>query len=440
MSYMDDLRNDSPLWIEWEDDDLNLESIFHQDPSDAIEEKTQFVCPVALNQLMTGKTLTPVKDKKPKPSQLLSRQMLSLIKCTIDENYTEGTLQLVSDFFKSGCHPPKNLTIHLLDILLNPKSVPYHCVCSFNQLMKIQRHHMADRDTVPWSWDLLDSVMNNEDPAKMLRSEVVRMFLDYVLQTLTDNYMEKRTDSDLCNSIAKATLSCERHFGHVRDVIKWIFAAIVKSPESEDKIEAAKESDEKMRIVSSLQGMLALALDVDQCPALISSKLCQELFNTLITCMPRRAHRMMFLESLQSQPLRCKLLEQLLEYSCPVKVCLPMSLSLLLHFLQNCTPIPDLKGGAEKWRDWEELLQLLWMLLLSYNKTMKGYLSTSASECSNLSSNMIFKKEDRLTKASVCEGVDTFRSRSRHDLDNAPFHVEESLSYLMEYLLAACQE
>lgn len=47
------------------------------------------------------------------------------------------------------------------------------------------------------------------------------------------------------------------------------------------------------------------------------------------------------LESLQSKLLRCKLLEHLLDYACPVKIALPMSLSLLLHFMKNCTLTPD---------------------------------------------------------------------------------------------------
>lgn len=51
--------------------------------------------------------------------------------------------------------------------------------------------------------------------------------------------------------------------------------------------------------------------------------------------------RMLLLESLQSKLLRCKLLEHLLDYACPLKISLPMSLSLLLHFLKNCTLAPD---------------------------------------------------------------------------------------------------
>lgn len=36
--------------------------------------------------------------------------------------------------------------------------------------------------------------------------------------------------------------------------------------------------------------------------------------------------------------------------------------------IHNCF----LQDGNERWRRWEELVHLLWMLLLSYNKAMKG--------------------------------------------------------------------
>lgn len=52
-------------------------------------------------------------------------------------------------------------------------------------------------------------------------------------------------------------------------------------------------------------------------------------------------HRMLLLESLQSKLMRYKLLEHLLDYACPQKISVPMSLSLLLHFLKNCTLAPD---------------------------------------------------------------------------------------------------
>lgn len=47
------------------------------------------------------------------------------------------------------------------------------------------------------------------------------------------------------------------------------------------------------------------------------------------------------LETLESRLLRCKLIEHLLHHASPQKTPLPMSLSLLLHFLHNATLPPD---------------------------------------------------------------------------------------------------
>lgn len=44
-----------------------------------------------------------------------------------------------------------------------------------------------------------------------------------------------------------------------------------------------------------------------------------------------------------------------------------------------------LQDGTEKWRRWEELVHLLWMLLLSYNKAMKGeMLVNTRTLCSSI--------------------------------------------------------
>ena len=64
-------------------------------------------------------------------------------------------------------------------------------------------------------------------------------------------------------------------------------------------------------------------------------------FSKLLSTNVFLTPRMLLLESLQSKLLRCKLVEHLLDYTCPVKTSLPMSLSLLLHFMKNCTLAPD---------------------------------------------------------------------------------------------------
>ncbi|XP_037315930.2 uncharacterized protein simc1 isoform X1 [Pungitius pungitius] len=436
-TYRENLGIDSPLlWRDGSDvEHMNEDGTFDMDFRVASRKDKQFVCPVTLREIMSGRlqVLLDEEEKLGAP-EVLCRQSLSLVYSTIDENYPEGTLQLLSDLLQPGHYPPRDITCHLLRGILLDLQCPYHlCVQAFNLLMRTQRHHIADKSAVPWDWELLASVMADQRNS----CEVVRMLLDYVVQTLEDDFQAKRSISALHNSIAKATLSCDEQFPRVREVIKWLFSAIMKSTEQKETREAARKRDELIRMVSIFQRMLSLALEVDRSPALNSAKLSQELFHMLISGIPLRAHRTLLLESLQSKLLRCKLLEHLLDYACPLKTPLPMSLSLLLHFLKYCTLAPDPSDGTERWQRWEELVHLLWMLLLSYNKAMKGYLCNSVSEQRG---NLVYKPDDMISKLAIRDAVEAFLSRSQADLGQAlPLHVEESLTYLQEHLLDVCQ-
>ncbi|KAL3044925.1 hypothetical protein OYC64_013238 [Pagothenia borchgrevinki] len=432
------------IWQEGSDgDEVNKESRFDLDFRAASREDRHFVCPIALRKIMSGhaQVLPDEEDEGFGAPEVLCRQSLGVVYTTIEENLTECTLQHLSDLLQPGYYPPKDITSHLLRGVLLDHQCPYHrCVQSFNLLMRTQRHHIADKTSAPWDWELLTSVMANQDCIQRHRSEVVRMLLDYVVQTLEDDFQAKQSISTLHHSIAKTTLSCDEQFPRVREIIKWLFAAIRKSTEPGESREAARERDEQIRMVSTFQRMLTLALEVDRSPALTSVKLSQELFHILISNTPLRAHRMLLLESLQSKLLRCKLLEHLLDYSCPLKITLPMSLSLLLHFLKHCTLAPDTSDGTERWQRWEELVHLLWMLLLSYNKAMKGYLSNSISEQRGRVGNLVYRPDDMVSKPAICDAMQAFRSRSQADVGQTlPLHVEESLTYLQDHLLDVCQ-
>ncbi|XP_063733045.1 SUMO-interacting motif-containing protein 1 [Eleginops maclovinus] len=437
----------SPGCFIWEGgsdgDEVNKESRFDMDFRAASREDRRFVCPIALRKRMSGhsQALPDEEDEGFGTPEVLCRHSLSVVYATIDEKLVDGTLQLLSNLIQPGYYPPKDITSHLLRGVLLDQQCQYHlCVQAFNLLMRTQRHHMADKTSAPWDWELLTSVMANQDHIQRHLSEVVRMFLDYVVQTLEDDFQAKCSISALHHSIAKATLSCDEQFPHVREIIKWLFAAIKKSTEPGESKEAAREKDEQIRIVFMFQRMLTLALEVDRSPAQNSAKLSQELFHILISNTPLRAQRMLLLESLQSRLLRYKLLELLLDYSCPVKIQLPMSLSLLLHFLKHCTLAPDPSDGTERWQRWKELVQLLWMLLLSYNKTMIGYLSNSVSEQKGKVGNLIYRPDDIVSKPAICEAMEAFRSRSQADLGQTlPLHVEESLAYLQDRLLDFCR-
>uniref|UniRef100_A0A3B4A9F1 Uncharacterized protein n=1 Tax=Periophthalmus magnuspinnatus TaxID=409849 RepID=A0A3B4A9F1_9GOBI len=282
--------------------------------------------------------------------------MTELLKPLHDEIYPEGTLQLLSDLLQPGYYPPKDITLHLLkEILLNPRSPHHHCVQAFSLLMKTQRHHIADKWSISWDWEMLSNAMENKE----LCPRSMRMFLDYVVLTLEDDFKTKQSTSALYQSIAKAMLKiCSDFF--------FTYACnsslILPCCTTENRAEYVIDNFTLCRMVVLFQKMLSLALEVDCSPAICSAKLSQELFHMLISTVALRPHRMLLLESLQSKRLRCKLLEHVLDYSCPVKTSVPMSLSLLLHFLKNCTLSPDPGDGTEKWRRWEELINHLWML------------------------------------------------------------------------------
>lgn len=431
-TYEDDFAVNSPVSFSWRESGEEEKESFELYCASATQGDKYYVCPVGVKNLIHrgGDVLIDEEESTRKP-QMLCRQSLSLVYSTIDESYQEGTLQLLSDLLQPGYYPPKDITSHLLwGILLNPQSPHHICVQAFDLLMRTQRYQIADKWSAPWDWEMLSRVMEKQEH----QPQILHMFLDYVVQTLEDDFKIKQTTSARYQSLAKAMLSFDHQFSHIRDVCKWLFSAIVKSTEYKDL------GGEHTRIVAILQRMLSLALEVDCSPAICSAKLSQELFHMLIGSVPLRPQRMLLLESLQSKLLRCKLLEHLLDYSCPVKISVPMSLSLLLHFLKNCTLSPDPKDGTEKWRRWEELVCLLWMLLLSYNHAMKGYLCGSKTEKRDQVGSSVYKAEDMVSKCAVREAVEAFLSRSQNDIGEAlPLHVEESLTYLQDHLLDVCQ-
>lgn len=430
-TYEDNFGVSSPASCIWEENGEEEKESSELYCTSATEDDKYYVCPVGLKNLMQGRAdvLTDEDESTRKP-QMLCRQSLSLVYSTIDESDQEGTLQLLSDLLQPGYYPPKDITSHLLwGILLNPQSSHHICVQAFNLLMRTQRYHIADKWSAPWDWETLSHVMEKQEH----RPEILRMFLDYVVRTLEDDFKTKQNASARYQSLTKAMLSFDHQFCHIRDVCKWLFMAIVKSTDYNEM------GGEHIRIVIIFQRMLSLALEVDCSPAICCSKLSQELFHMLVSLVPLRHQRMLLLESLQSKLIRCKLLEHLLDYSCPVKTSVPMSLSLLLHFLKNCTLSPDPKDGTEKWRRWEELVSLLWMLLLSYNSAMKGYLCGSKADKRDRVGPSVYKPEDKVSKCAVREAVEAFLSRAQDDIGQAlPPHVEESLTYLQDNLLDVC--
>ncbi|XP_046705408.1 SUMO-interacting motif-containing protein 1 isoform X2 [Silurus meridionalis] len=367
---------DSVLQVSGEDDgDDEDRSEFHAEDGQQIS-LGQFK---KLKHLLGGRRVqdahTADEDNKQfGMAEPLCRQSLSLVYSTIEENYTEGTLQLLSDLIQPCYYPPDNILSHLLrGILLEPRCSQVQALEAYNLLMRTQRYHPADTTTIPWDWQLLSSAMSEQDESRRLRSEVRCLLLQYVLQVLEDDFQFKLLKLQLPISIANQMFSCDYRMSQVRELVTWLLDTAKQSfCTSEDEVIQKKERDCCLKMLLILQRMLLLAMEVDLRPTCSSSKLSEELCNILNSMAPCRRLRILLLSTLQSNLLRCKMVELLLDRSSSQKRVLPMSFNLLLHFLRTSTPALDPSDGTERWRRWDELLQLVWMLMISYQEVISA--------------------------------------------------------------------
>lgn len=69
-----------------------------------------------------------------------------------------------------------------------------------------------------------------------------------------------------------------------------------------------------------------------------------------------------------------------------------------------------------------------------------GYLYSSVNKEISRPGSLVYKTDDMLTKAAICKSVEAFLSRSQADVGEAlPPHVEESLTYLQDFLIDVCE-
>ncbi|XP_043113819.1 uncharacterized protein simc1 [Puntigrus tetrazona] len=416
-----------------DDSDDNVLDNMELDLSENNTEDRQHICLTQykkINQCESG-TVSHVdeEDEHYGPPEPLCRQSLSLVYSTIEENYPEGTLQLLFDFIQPRYYPPSDITTHLLrGILLNPQSPDVFVIEAYNLLMKTQRYHPVDASTVPWDWELMKSVMEEQDDTRRLQTEVQYLLLQYVLQVLKDDFHFKLRSQCLHPSVAKKMFSCGNET--TGDVVRWLMNAAKQSVKQSKDGENPVKEDNYLRIILSLQRMLTLALEADL--TYNSEKISMQLFNCLDKKDSCRQTRLLLLRTLDSKLLRCKLLELLLNGNCPQ----PMSLNLLLRYLKSSTLDSDPSDGEEKWRKWDELLQLLWMLLLSYEEVVTGRLHRPIKERFNNRNALIWKQEDQVTHSAVQEAAGAFLSRAEDDIGHAlPAAMQESLSHLQEHII-----
>ncbi|KAK1161085.1 SUMO-interacting motif-containing protein 1-like [Acipenser oxyrinchus oxyrinchus] len=370
------------------------------------------------------------------PREPISQRRLRLALCTIEESYPQATLQFLFDFMSPRYYPPADTVNHVLrEILLNSDS-PILAEEAYTLLMKIQLFHPADLSTVQWDWELLSSVMDEKDHKKSQSLTTGPLFLQYVVQTLEDDFQRRVGQQSLQLSIVKAMLSCDRKFTHVRDVVDWLIGAVTNITRQEKKKKTG--DDYRLKVVCLLQKMLALAVEVDRSPTCSSNKLSEEMFQSFFGSALRRQHIVQLLNTMESQLLCCKLLELLLGYTCPLRTQLHMSLGLILHFLRHAELPSDTTGGAEeRWQRWDDLLNLLVLLFHSYQEVTNGYLRVSITErAKHYGTRPAVIEEDKITEMEVESDLDIFRSRVSKDLgEPLNLQLEERFSQLQALLL-----
>ncbi|NXO15929.1 SIMC1 protein, partial [Oriolus oriolus] len=121
-----------------------------------------------------------------------------------------------------------------------------------------------------------------------------------------------------------------------------------------------------------LQRMLSMAVEVDRSPTCSSRKIADDIFPFILN-IPLRSQREALLNTMESQLLRCRLLELLFQHSCDVPTTSSMSLDKILYFLSHSSVLPQFQDETATWQRWDEMLQYLSLLLLSYQRVKLAF-------------------------------------------------------------------
>ncbi|KAJ7316561.1 hypothetical protein JRQ81_002723 [Phrynocephalus forsythii] len=378
-------------------------------------------------------------------AQPIPSRRLRTVLSTIEENFFQGTLDLLMDYVSPQHYPPKEVIASVVkDILLNskPDDVPQEMRRdAYLLLMKVQALHPANADTVAWDWKLLCIVMEEEEENKIPGR---LLFLQYVVQTLEDDFQKMAKQGLLKKSIAKRMLSCDGCFSHVKEVVEWIVAAVtgVKSSRHRGQLpEAGSPSSDTAagegcssapelqhldhtahkEVVSSprqtktevalLQKMLSIAVEVDASPNCSANKIADRVFSSLLN-IPKRTQREAFLRSMECDLLRCKVLELIFQHS-SAPTTLPLSLTKILHYLKTFSLQLKYQDNEATWQRWDEMLHHLSLLLLSYRSIVLGHLRISIGDRIPLISKSVkpkLQREDYIEEHDIRRMVQSFQN------------------------------
>ncbi|XP_077122012.1 SUMO-interacting motif-containing protein 1 isoform X3 [Ranitomeya variabilis] len=310
--------------------DLVNKSLLHNE--EASESKSGLVNKSLLYKLRYFKKppVTHFFPHKNLQSARVPLTRMNLVNSTIEESFHPGTLYFLSEFVSEAHYPPREIVGHVINsILLGAEEQTVRCE-AYEILMKVQRLHPATSESVAWQWNLLSDVMTSRK-----EYQSIELFLQYVVQTLDDNFHLCLQRRALHKSLCKLMLSCDKTFCNVKQVVDWLIDVVKRIPETgqEDSSQCNLQ-----RTVFLLQRMLSIAVDVDNSPTMSSNKMAEYIFPYMLV-LNTRQQRALFFSSTGNVLLRAKILELIFLHSCAIPPAPQLSLSFgeILYFISNST-------------------------------------------------------------------------------------------------------
>ncbi|NXK90960.1 SIMC1 protein, partial [Formicarius rufipectus] len=152
-----------------------------------------------------------------------------------------------------------------------------------------------------------------------------------------------------------------------------------------------------------LQRMLSIAVEVDRSPTCSSRKIADEIFPFILN-IPLRSQREALLNTMESQLLRCRLLELLFQHSCDVPSASSMCLDKILYFLRHCSVLLHFEDETATWQRWDEMLQYLNLLMMSYQRVILAF-SFAEHLRSSLSDRMDLMVQKAKPRLQECDNI-----------------------------------
>lgn len=343
-------------------------------------------------------------DQNSQPAPMpLSR--MNIVNNTKDESFHQGTLYFLSEFVSASHYPPKDAVSHVINSVLLGAEEQTTRHDAYMMLMKIQRLHPAASESVAWEWKLLSDVMSKQE------HQTRHLFLQYVVQTLHDDFHLCLQRRNLHKCLCKSMLSCNQSFCNVKQVIHWLIDAVKQIPETRQ--ESVSQCNLE-RAVCLLQRMISIAVEVDNTPTMNSNKIADYIF-PYVTVLKTRQQRELFFKSTENILLRAKILELIFHHNCESPP--PQQLSLcfgeILYFINKSTL--QLENQGPDWQRWDEMLHHIITFCLSLQTIKTDRLRTPVidrlDEMVKRPQSLLFFSED-ITKSEVDTSLALFKQRT----------------------------